>query len=88
MSANAVASDEETGERQTTQHEASARTISPPTNFLRTDTLRQAFISLCLVDLVRSFDYPRYGHCGTAPPTRSLWACISSCCGCLCRSLS
>ncbi|CAL5226805.1 g9666 [Coccomyxa viridis] len=52
MSANAAASDIETGERQSTHHEASARTASTSHTLFRTDTLRRAFISLCLVDLV------------------------------------
>ena len=62
MSATVAASDVEAGERQTPQREASTRIISAPTILLRTDTLRRALTSLCLVDLVRLFGCPGLGQ--------------------------
>ena len=90
MSANAAASDIETGERQSTHHEASARTGSTSHTLFRTDTLRRAFISLCLVDLVRSFDCPRSGNgvIWECHPFSKSFAWTSSSYDSLCRSLS
>ena len=54
MSRAAAASDVETGERQRTQHEASASTATARGMLTDTESLRKAFISMCCGDLVRS----------------------------------